>query len=441
MNNSRSSFSGKFGFILAASASAVGLGNIWRFPYVAAKYGGGIFLLIYMILVLTVGCSLMLAEIAIGRKADCCILDAFKTLDKRFAFIGVISTIIPAVILSYYCVIGGWILKYLAEFSLCHIQSVTDNSFFANFISQTWSPLLWFIIFIGSVSIIVYLGIEKGVERSSKLLMPFLVVLTFFVAGYACFLPGAKEGIIYYLKPDFTKFSLESMLAAMSQTFYSLSIAMGILVNYGAYVKKNTDIVSSVKYIAIFDTVIALVIGLMVIPAVFVFLGEDSISAGPGLIFITLPKVFNSMKGGAFIGTVFFLLVFFAALTSAISLMETVVDSIQYKFRTKRKPAMFMTIAIALVLGSLSSLGNGILSSIKIMGMDFLSFFDYISNNIMMPVTAICTCIFIGYFLKPKTLIDEIELSGPFKAKAVFVLSIKYFAPICIGIILISQFF
>ena len=440
MGDQRSSFTGKLGFVLAAAGSAVGLGNIWRFPYLAAQYGGGIFLLVYIILALTFGYALMTAEIAIGRKTGLSAIGAFKALDKRYAFVGYIAAIVPVIILPYYSVIGGWVTKYLVAFISGQAPAAdASDAYFGDFIAQTGEPILWFSIFIGITAVVVFFGVEKGIEKVSKVMMPILIVLALVIAVYSVFLPGAMEGVKYYILPDFSKFSVTTVLAAMGQLFYSMSLAMGIMITYGSYIKKDVSLESSVKQIEIFDTGIAFMAGLMVIPAVFAFSGGDpaALGKGPSLMFITLPKVFASMPGGTIIGAVFFLLVLFAALTSSISLMETVVSIFQDKLKLNRTWSCVIVLLISVLLGLPSSLGFGAWGDILFFGkMSFLDFFDFISNSVLMPVVAFLTCIFIGYVLKPKAIIDEVELAGKFKRKDLFVFVIKYLAPICIVLIL-----
>ena len=440
MSDNRSSFTSRLGFVLAAAGSAVGLGNIWRFPYLAAKNGGGIFLILYILLVLTVGIPLMIAEIALGRKTGLSVRSAFKKLNKKWAFVGVLGAIVPLIIFPYYSVIGGWVLKYLVVFCEGFGAETAEDGFFRNFISSSASPIFWNIIFISIVTIIIIYGVQKGIERASKILMPLLVILPAIVAIYSIFLPGASAGLVYYLKPDFSNLSWSTLLYAMSQMFFSLSLAMGIMTTYGSYVQKKVNIETAVIHIALFDTAIAFMAGLMVIPAVFAFMGPEALNTGPGLMFITLPKVFNSMKAGSLMGAVFFILVFFAALTSAISFMEAVVASFQDEFNFSRTKAIIATLIICAVLGVPSSMGNGAWSGFLILGRDFLSFCDYISNNIIMPIVAVLTCVFVGYVIKPQAIIDELEISGTFRKKKMFELSIKFFAPVCIFIILISQF-
>lgn len=441
MSEKRSSFTGKIGFVLAAAGSAVGLGNIWRFPYLAAKYGGGIFLLVYIILAVTFGFALMCAEIAIGRKTGQSAIGAFRTLNKKYSFIGVIASIIPVIILPYYSVIGGWVTKYLSVFISGGMAEAAADGYFESFIAKPFEPIGWFLLFIGLTALVVLLGVEKGVEKVSKVMMPVLVVLTVFIAIYVLFMPGAIDGLIYYVKPDFSKFSATTVLAAMGQLFYSMSLAMGIMITYGSYMKKDVNLESSVRQIEIFDTGIAFFAGLMIVPAVFAFSGGDeaALGKGPGLMFITLPKVFESMKGGAIIGAAFFLLVLFAALTSSISLMETVVSIVKDKIGWSRNKTCVLVLVFSILLGLPSSLGFGVWSSFSLGGMTFLDMSDFLSNSILMPIVALLTCIFVGYVIKPKALIEEIELTGPFKAKTLFTVVIKYIAPVCIVLILISS--
>ncbi len=438
MENKRSSFTGKIGFVLAAAGSAVGLGNIWRFPYLAAKFGGGIFLLTYIVLAITFGFALMTTEIAIGRKTGLSAVGAYKALDKRFTFVGYLGAIVPMIILPYYSVIGGWVAKYLTVFLTGGGMNAAEDTFFTSFIAKPGEPIFWFLIFIGITALIVFLGVEKGIEKVSKIMMPVLVVLSLAIAIYSCLMPGALDGILYYITPKFSDFSFKTVLAAMGQLFYSMSLAMGIMITYGSYMKKEVSIEKSVRQIELFDTGIAILAGFMIIPAVFVFSGgnEEALGKGPGLMFATLPKVFESMPFGNFLGFAFFLLVLFAALTSSISLMETVVSIFCDKFKLTRNKSCLLVFALSLLLGLPSSLGNGVWGGIKILGLNFLDFFDFISNSVLMPIVAFFTAIFVGYFLKPETLISEVELNGKFKEKKMYSFIIKYIAPIFIILIL-----
>ncbi len=441
MEKERSSFTGKIGFVLAAAGSAVGLGNIWRFPYLAAKYGGGMFLLTYIVLAVTFGFALMIAEIAIGRKTGQSAIGAFKKLDKRFSFVGYLAAIVPIIILPYYSVIGGWVAKYLVAYVTGAGSSAAADGYFNAFISGNGEPILWFALFIGVTALVVLFGVEKGIETVSKLMMPILVVLAVGIAVYVMCIPGAMKGVLYYITPDFSHFSLTGVVAAMGQLFYSMSLAMGIMITYGSYMKKEVNLESSVHQIEIFDTGIAFFAGMMIIPAVFAFSGgdESALGQGPGLMFVTLPKVFESMAGGAVIGAVFFLLVLFAALTSSISLMETIVSILGDKLHWNRRFTCLVVLVGAFLLGIPSAVGYGAWSHITIIGMQFLDFFDFISNSVIMPIVALLTAIFVGYFLKPAAIAEEIELSGKFHSRKLFEVTIKYVAPVFLVIILASS--
>ena len=437
----RSSFTGKIGFVLAAAGSAVGLGNIWRFPYLAAKYGGGIFLLVYIILAITFGFALMTAEVSLGRKTGLSAIGAFRSLNKKYSFIGYLAAIVPAIILPYYSLIGGWVTKYLYAFTTGNGVATTADSYFGGFISSPTEPIIWLFIFLGATALIVLGGVEKGIEKVSKIMMPILVVLSVIIAIYSICMPGAIDGVIYYIKPDFSKFSVTTVLAAMGQLFYSMSLAMGIMITYGSYMKKDVNIESSVRNIEIFDTGIAFLAGLMIIPAVFAFSGgtPEALGKGPSLMFVTLPKVFESMPAGDFVGFTFFLLVLFAALTSSISLFETVVSILCDKAKIGRKLSCLIVFLFSVTLGLVSTFGYSIWSHITVIGMQFLDFFDFISNSVLMPIVAFFTCIFVGYVIKPKTIEDEVAVTAPFKAKWLFNVVIKYIAPICIVLILLTS--
>ena len=440
--NKRGNFTGSIGFVLAAAGSAVGLGNIWRFPYLAAKDGGGTFILVYIILALTFGFTLLTTDVAIGRKTGQSPLNAYRMIHPKWGGLGILACIIPVVILPYYCSIGGWVLKYLGTFITGHGVEAAQDGYFTGYITSMWQPILWLFIYLLLTAFVVYKGVNKGIENISKVLMPLLVVLSVIIAVFVVTRPGAGAGIVYYLKPDLSKISANAFLAALGQLFYSMSLAMGIMITYGSYMKKNEDIESSVRNIEIFDTGIAFLAGLMIVPAVFVFSGGDqaSLKAGPTLMFITLPKVFDSMAGGHLIGTVFFVLVLFAALTSSISLMETVVSIFVDKTKKSRK---FITVCVTVytvLMAIPSSLGFGIWSGFSIHGMSILDFFDFISNSVLMPIVAFLTCVFVGFIVKPETITDEVESSTQkFKSKKLYIVLIKYVAPILVLLILFSS--
>ena len=439
MDKKRGTFSSKMGFVLAAAGSAVGLGNLWRFPYLAAKYGGGIFLLVYLILAVTFGFTLMITEIAIGRKTGVSAIGAFEKLDKRFGFVGVLACVVPFIITPYYCVIGGWVIKYFVTFLTGDVAAAAGDEYFNGFISQAGSPVFWFALYVIITAVVVIFGVEKGIEKASRIMMPLLIVLIIGVSVFCITRPGAMEGVKYYLLPDFSKFSATTVLAAMGQLFYSMSLAMGIMITYGSYMKKDCNLEKSVRQIEIFDTAIAFLAGLMIIPSVFVFSGGDeaALGKGPSLMFVTLPKVFEDMTLGGVIGTVFFLLVLFAALTSSISLLETNVSIIRDKLGWSRKKATISVAIYVLVLGAIVSLGFGPLSFIKIIGLGLLDFFDFLSNSVLMPIVAILTCICIGHFIGSKVVSDEVELNGAFKFKKFYNIMLKWIAPICLILILV----
>ncbi len=443
-NEKRSTFSGKLGFVLSAAGASVGLGNIWRFPYLAAKYGGGIFLLVYVVLALTFGYTMIMAETTLGRMTKKSPVGAFRTYGKKkwMTFGGWINAIVPLLIVPYYSVIGGWVIKYLVGYVTGNAKGLATDGYFSSFISNGVSAELYFVIFSLLTILIIYAGVQNGVERVSTVMMPVLIVLSIVIAIYSITRPGAMEGVKYFLIPNFDNFSWMTVVAAMGQMFYSLSIAMGILVTFGSYMKKDISIEDSTRNVEIFDTGIAIMAGLMIIPAVFAFSGGDaaSLNAGPSLMFITIPKVFESMGMGNFVGIMFFLLVLCAALTSSIALTESAVSTFQDELGWSRKKATVIVGAIMLVLGSLSSLGYGPLAGIKIIGMQFLDFFDFITNSVMMPIAAITTCLLVSKVVGIDRIEEEVELEGAsFKRKKIFRFMIKYLCPIFAVIILISS--
>lgn len=442
-NSNRSSFSNRLGFVMAAAGSAVGLGNIWRFPYLAAKYGGGIFLLVYLVLVATFGYTMIMSETALGRMTKKSPVGAFAYFGDRFSlrFGGWINAIIPMLIVPYYSVIGGWVCKYLFAYMQGHVKQLASDTYFTSFIQNGISVELFFLLFIFLTLLIIYMGVQNGIEKVSKIMMPILVVLAFIIAGYSVTRPGAMAGVKYFLIPNFKDFSWMTVVTALGQMFYSLSIAMGILITFGSYMKKDVDIEKSTSQVEIFDTLIAILAGLMIIPAVFAFSGGDaaSLGKGPSLMFITLPKVFASMGMGTFAGILFFLLVLLAALTSSIALAESAVSTFEDELGWNRKKSTLLMAAIMIVLGTLSSLGFGPLSSIHILGMDFLDFFDFLTNSVMMPVAAIAICLLILKSVTIEKIAAEVESSSKFKRKKIYIFILKYLAIPFVAIILISS--
>ena len=438
----RASFTGRLGYILTVAGAAVGLGNLWRFPYLAAKYGGAIFLLVYLILMMTFGYALIISETTLGKITRKGPVGAFAHYGKGlgFKFGGWINTIIPILIVPYYCVIGGWVLKYTFEYLRLNGATLANDGYFTGFIGNTFSISFWFIVFTLSVLVVVLLGVSDGIEKLSTIVMPILIVLGIVISIYSMTMPGAMEGVKYFLIPNFKNFSIMTIVSAMGQMFYSLSIAMGILITYGSYMKDDNDIESSTKQIEYFDTGIAILAGLMIIPAVFAFSGGDSkaLQAGPSLMFISLPKVFASVKFGLVGGALFFVLVFFAAQTSAIALAETVVATFGDQFGFSRKKSVLILAIIIIALGLLSALGFNILSFVSFANMGILDMFDFATNSIMMPIAAFTICILINRVVGHEEIAKELEKHS-FKRKAIYIFTMKYFAPACLIIILISS--
>lgn len=445
--------------MLAAAGSAVGLGNIWRFPYLAAKDGGGLFIFIYIILALTFGFALLTTEIAIGRKTAQGPLTAYGKIHKNWRFIGFFAWLVPIIILPYYCTIGGWVLKYFAEFLTGHGIDTAADGYFTGYITSQWAPIIWMLIFLAAVAFVVFSGVNKGIENYSKVLMPILFVLVIGIGFFSLTLKHTDaegvtrtglQGLKIYLIPSFSGITVKKffmiLMDAMGQLFFSISVAMGIMVAYGSYAKKETNLMKSINQIEFFDTLVALLAGLMIIPAVFTFTGLEGMSAGPGLMFVSLPKVFEAMgKAGGFIGILFFLMVIFAAVTSAVSVMEAIVSSIMDRFRFSRRKSTAIATVYSLIFGLIVCLGynkiyfefelpNGTVGQV-------LDIMDYLSNNIFMPLVALCTCILIGWVAKPETVIDEVTIGGyKFGRKGLYIAMIKYIAPVLLFILLVQSF-
>lgn len=447
-HSGRSSFSGKLGFVLSAAGASVGLGNIWRFPYLAAKYGGGIFLLIYILLAVTFGYTMIMAETALGRMTRKSPVGAFAASGKgRWrAFGGWINAVIPILIVPYYSVIGGWVIKYLVGYITGHGSELAQDGYFSSFIANGASVEIVFLLFTLLTLGIIFAGVRNGVERVSRMMMPVLVVLSVIIAAYSVTRPGALEGVKYFLVPNPANFSWMTVVTAMGQMFYSLSIAMGILVTFGSYMKKDVSIEGSTKNVEIFDTLIAMMAGLMIIPAVFSFSGgdPDTLQAGPALMFITIPKVFESMELGSLVGVLFFVLFFvlvlFAAVTSSIALTESAVSTFEDELGWSRKKAAAVIGIIMVLLGSLSALGYGPLSGVTVIGMQFLDFFDFLTNSVMMPIAAIATCLLVTSVIGVEKIEEEVTQNGqPFRRKKVFNFMIRTLCPVFAAIILVSS--
>ncbi|WP_173472676.1 sodium-dependent transporter [Eubacterium ruminantium] len=453
----RNKFSGSIGFVLAAAGSAVGLGNIWRFPNLAAKNGGGLFLVVYLILALSFGFTLLITEVSIGRKTNQSSLTAYGKLNKKFGWLGVFSAIVPFLILPYYCIVGGWVLKYAVVFITGNGTKAAQDGYFVEFISDPKVTIAFDFIFLLATCFVIYRGVNKGIESLSKILMPVLLVIVVGIAIFSLTIKNEEtgvtglEGLKYYVVPNVEGFKLSDycrvIMDAMGQLFYSISVAMGIMVTYGSYFKKEDNLIKSVNRIEIFDTIVAFLAGVMIIPAVYVFMGKEGMTGGAGLVFMVIPKVFQSMGGiGQFVGALFFLMVLFAALTSSISVLEAVVSGMIDKFGTSRKKAVISEGIIALIIGIIICFGYKAKSIFYMevdlpngaKGQQLLDVVDYLANNIFMPVVAIGTCILIGWVVKPKTVIDEASINGEkFGRKKLFTAMITVIAPILLTLLLL----
>lgn len=457
-HHKRSNFSGTIGFVLAAAGSSVGLGNIWRFPYLAAKDGGGVFLLCYVILALTFGFTLLTTEIAIGRKTAQSPLTAYKKMHRGWGWIGILACLVPVIILPYYCTIGGWVLKYFITYATGQGAATVADGYFTGFITTQWEPVVWFVVYLMATTMVVYKGVNHGIEKYSKVLMPVLLILIVGISLFSLTLKHTDasgvtrtglQGFGVYIIPDFTGMTVQKFLNimtdAMGQLFYSISVAMGIMVAYGSYVKKDANLGRAVNQIEFFDTLVAFLAGMMIIPAVYTFMGTEGMSAGPGLMFVSLPKVFAAMgRFGGIIGLVFFLMVFFAAVTSSVSVMEAVVSSVMDKFGVRREKATLGVGLVCLIAGIVVCLGynllyfevtlpNGTVGQI-------LDVMDYISNSMLMPIVAIFTCILIGWIVKPGVIIEEVTIGGcRFGRQRLYVVMIRYIAPVLLFVLLMQS--
>ena len=458
MDKKRGSFTGSLGFVLAAAGSAVGLGNIWRFPYLAAKDGGGIFLLVYLILALTFGFTLLTTEVSIGRKTKQSPLTAYKKLQPKWGFLGLIACIVPIIIMPYYCAIGGWVLHYFTAFMTGKGGAAAQDGYFSGFITQTTAPLIFMFVFMAAAFIIVYLGVDNGIEKCSKILMPILLVLIIGIAVFSLTINHTDEngvtrtaldGFKIYVIPNFNGMTIKKLLSvivdAMGQLFYSLSVAMGIMIAYGSYMKDDVNMNKSINQIEIFDTAVAFLAGMMIVPAVYAFMGTEGMSAGPSLMFVTLPKVFSAMGGvGILVGVVFFLMVLFAAITSAVSIMEAIVSSFMDHFHITRRTACITSGVISLAIGILVCLGyNALYFEFPLPNgstAQILDILDYLSNNILMPIVSILTCILIGWVLGPQTIIGEVEKTGcKMGRKTLFIVMIRFIAPLMLFVLFLQS--
>ena len=458
MEKKTNHFSGQVGFVLAAAGSAVGVGNLWRFPYLAAKDGGGLFLLVYLALVLTFGFTLLTSDIAIGRRTKKSAIGAYTEMHPRWRFLGILTFLVPVLIMTYYAVIGGWITKYAVSYLTGQAAAAAQDNYFTSFISSPVSPVVFALLFMGVTAFIVYNGVQDGIERVSRYMMPVLLVLVVVIAGYSLTLRHTDasgqmrtgmEGFVYYLTPHLEGLTvsrfLQILLDAMSQLFFSLSVSMGIMITYGSYVQKEVDLNKSVAQIEIVDTGVAILAGMMIIPAIFVFSGIDGMSAGPSLMFVALPKTFYAMgKAGYVIGLVFFLLTAFAALTSCISVLEAITANCMEVFHTERKKTTGVLTIIYLIATAVIALGYSVFYvEVKLPNGStgqLLDIMDYISNSFLMPLISVFSTILVGWIVGPKWIAEEMEHpNGKFSRKHLYNIMIKYVAPVIMVILFLQS--
>ena len=458
MEKKANHFSGQLGFVLAAAGSAVGVGNLWRFPYLAAKDGGGLFLLVYLALVLTFGFTLLSSDIAIGRRTHKSAIGAYAELHPKWKFLGILTFLVPVLIMTYYAVIGGWITKYAVVYLTGQAQAAAQDSYFTDFITSPVSPVVFALLFMAVTALIVYNGVEDGIEKVSRFMMPVLLVLVVVIAVYSLTLRRTDdsgqvrtgmEGFLYYITPHVEGLTLsrflQILLDAMSQLFFSLSVSMGIMITYGSYVKPEVDLGKSVNQIEFFDTAVALLAGVMIIPAVYVFSGTEGMGAGPSLMFVSLPKVFAAMgKAGVVVGALFFVTAIFATLTSCISVLESITANCVEIFHWERKKAVRILSVIYLAASAVIALGYSVFYfEVQLpngSAAQLLDIMDYISNSVMMPFIALLSTILIGWIKTPDYVIGEMERNGEhFRRKSVYRVMIRYIAPVMMLILFLQS--
>lgn len=445
---SRDNFGSRFGVLVAMAGSAVGLGNLWRFPYLVGTNGGAAFIFIYLFFVFVLCMPIMYSEFVIGRRSHKNAFGAFKVLapGSKWGIVGIIAVLGSISILSFYSVVGGWTLDYLTRaisFKLTSSSEPELESLFTNIVSSTYQPLIFLAIFLVLTGLIVIAGVKKGIEKYTKIMMPILFVMVLFIAVRSLTLPGASRGVSFLFKPDFSKINSQTFLNALGQAFFSLSLGCGTIMTYGSYVSKKENIIKTSTLTALSDTIFAIIAGLAIMPAVFAF--GISPGEGPGLVFITLPRIFSQMPGGSVIAILFFFILFIAAITSSISLLEVVVAYMREEFHLSRPVSVAISFSIVLVLGVFCSLSQGVLSDFKLLGLNIFDFFDELSANLFMPLGGLLVVIFVGWRMKRSDFFDEISNSGTLSIKSWLLKTIyfliRYIAPITIIVIMISGFF
>lgn len=449
----RETFRNRTGVLMAMAGSAIGLGNIWRFPYTMGQNGGAVFILLYIMMLLLFCLPVMISEYLIGRRGGSNPFRSFDVLapGSKWRWIGFLAVLSSACILSFYCVVGGWSVKYLVvSCRTAFFAGQTDwAGYFGSFIANPWQPLAYTMIFLGLTGLIIAGGVRKGIERMSKIMISVLFVIIVLVVIRSLTLPGSMEGIRYMFVPDFSKVTSDTFISAMGQSFFSLSIGCGCILTYASYVNKNENIMASATGVATFDTLFAIIAGLAIIPAVYAIAlmngAEPDVQAGPGLVFITLPGVFQSMPLGGAAAILFFLALMLAALTSSISQMEVVVAFIIEQLHQKRTVAVILCYAVCGGVGVFCSLSFGTLENVKLFGLGIFDFFDYITSNIMLPLGGMLLAIFAGWRLKLNNFMDELTNGGTIAIPRWLCLTVfylvKFVCPVGIFLILLNCLF
>lgn len=443
----RDSFGSSFGVLVALAGSAVGLGNLWRFPYLVGENGGAAFILIYLVFVILIGIPILLSEFIIGRRSQANARGAFNKLapGSRWRIAGSLAVLCCVMILSFYSVVGGWGIEYLFKAFRFDFTKGGDNtqlsSMFSDFASSSWRPLVCHTVFLLLSGLIVILGVKNGIEKFSKVMMPLLFLIIIGIAIRSLTLPGAGAGIDYLFKPDWSKVTDETFLDALGQAFFSLSLGSGMAITYGSYVSRKENIVSISSKTALADTLFALIAGCAIMPAVFAF--GISPGEGPGLVFITLPHIFSQLPVGGFIAILFFIALLLAALTSSISLLEVIVAFCIEEFHIHRRTAVTISLTVLWVLGCLCSLSQGVLSGWKLFGKNIFDFFDFVSANVLMLLGGLLVVLFVGWKLGRTIIHDELTNSGKLRIPAWFVdvltFLVRYLAPAAIITIAVFQ--
>lgn len=439
----RESFGSKFGVIAATAGSAIGLGNIWRFPYVAGENGGAAFIILYLVFVLAIGIPVMLSEFTIGRNAQLNVYGSFRKIAPRqpWYFIGIMGVAAAFMILAFYTAVAGWTLEYIYQAVIGGFNGKSPeelNSMFDNFTAGTFRPLVWFFVFMGLTAFIIMAGVKKGIEKSTKILMPLLFILLLILIVRSVTLPGASKGISFLFKPDFSKITASTILEALGQAFFSLSIGMGTLITYGSYIQKSDDLGSTAFSVAMTDTLIAIFAGLAIFPAVFAFNIEPGY--GEGLVFVTLPNIFQQMPGGTVFSIMFFVLLGVAALTSTISVLEVIVAFFVEELKLKRKAATWLATFSVSVLGILCVLSTSTLADFKIFGFTVFGLMNFTTANVFLPLGGLLIVIFVAWFFGREKVQAELSNKGKLKAKyiPVFMFVIKFIAPLAIAFVFLQ---